>query len=60
VIFRIPEPDAYTMLGFRGSEIVVPHSHPDTGFQSSGVMAPRLPRLRVRIAPASCCGAYTQ
>src|SRR5712664_1955425 len=42
-------------LGFKGSGIVVPHSQPDTGFQSSGVMAPRLPRLRVRMAPASCC-----
>src|SRR5213594_3428128 len=60
VIFRIPKPLAYTTLGFKGSGMVVPHSHPDTGFQSSGVTAPKLPRLRVRMAPASCCDPYTQ
>src|SRR5690242_12574064 len=52
---RIPEPLAYTVLLSSRSGTIVPHSQPDTGFQSSGVIAPRLPRMRVRMAPASCC-----
>ena len=59
-ILRMPEPLAYTVFGSSGSATIVPHSHPDTGFQSSGVIAPRLPRMRVRMAPASCCVPYTQ
>src|SRR5262249_33838268 len=55
VMRRMPDPLAYTVLGSSGSGTMVPHSQPDTGFQSIGVMAPRLPRTRVRIAPASCC-----
>ena len=60
VILRIPEPLAYTTFGFSGSATIEPHSQPPTGFQSSGVISPKLPRLRTRMAPASCCGAYTQ
>src|SRR5437588_125283 len=60
VIFRIPEPLANTVFGSSGSATMVPHSQPETGFQSSGVMAPRLPRTRVRMAPASCWVPYTQ
>src|SRR3954447_10180826 len=59
-IFNIPEPLAYTVLLSNGSAMIVPHSQPETGFQSSGVIAPRLPRMRVRMAPASCCVPYTQ
>src|SRR5665213_171875 len=54
VIFTIPEPLAYTIFGLSGSGTMVPHSQPGTGLQSSGVISPRLPRLRVLMAPASC------
>ena len=56
-ILMTPLPVAYTVLGSFGSGSTVPHSQPFTGFQSSGVIAPRLPRTRVRTAPASCCDA---
>ena len=52
-----PFPVVYTVFGSSGSGITVPHSQPFTGFQSSGVTAPRLPRARVRTAPASCWDA---
>ena len=51
----MPDPLANTVLGSSGSATIVPHSQPETGFQSSGVIAPRFPRIRVRMAPASCC-----
>src|SRR6266540_2246659 len=54
VIFTMPLPEEYTMLGFNGSGAMLPHSQPGTGLQSSGVISPRLPRARVRISPASC------
>src|SRR5947199_3978720 len=60
VIFTIPLPLAYTVFASSGSGTIVPHSQPGTGLQSIGVMAPRLPRERVRTAPASCCVPYTQ
>ena len=57
VIFEMLNPLEKSTLGLRGSGRIVPHSQPGTGFQSIGVIAPRLPRLRVAIAPASCCVA---
>src|SRR6185437_9320507 len=57
MIFTTPEPVAYTASGVVGSGTTVPHSHPGTGLQSSGVISPRSPRARVRMAPASCCDA---
>src|SRR5256885_420039 len=56
-ILMTPLPLVYTVLGSSGSGSTVPHSQPLTGVQSSVVTAPRLPRLRVRMAPASCCDA---
>src|SRR5690349_6122456 len=38
-IFTIPEPLAYTVSGWSGSGTIVPHSHPGTGLQSSGVIS---------------------
>ena len=32
---------------------MVPHSHAGTALQSSGVISPKLPRLRVRTAPGA-------
>ena len=52
-----PLPVAYTVFESSGSGSTVPHSQPFTGFQSSAVTAPRLPRTRVRTAPASCWDA---
>src|SRR5512146_2282145 len=57
MIFTTPEPVAYTVFAVMGSGTTVPHSQPGTGLQSSGVISPRLPRARVRMAPASCCVA---
>src|SRR6185437_10162563 len=57
VTFTMPLPLAYTVSGCSGSGTIVPHSHVGTGLQSSGVISPKLPRLRVRTAPASCCVA---
>src|SRR5438105_2899721 len=57
VIFTMPLPLANSTFGSRGSGTTVPHSHPGTGFQSSVVIAPWFPLLRVAIAPASCCVA---
>src|ERR1035437_96473 len=58
--FAIPLPLAYAVFAFRGSGTMVPHSHAGTALQSSGVISPKFPRLRVLMEPASCCVAYTQ